>query len=83
VVGALAVYRLTRLITEDTVLEEARDVITARGGAAAEFIHCSWCVSVWVAAAWAAATVAFPRTTRAVGTALAWSAVAGFLSEKE
>jgi hypothetical protein len=89
-VGALAVHRLTRLITEDTLTGPLRVRVARRGGSTAAgpstaeaFIHCPWCVSVWVAAGWAALTVVAPAVAAPAGAALAWSSAAGLLSSLE
>lgn len=49
----------------------------------AYLITCPWCVSVWAAAALAAGLTVAPRATRAAAAVLAWSAAAGYLSERE
>lgn len=84
-VGALAVHRLTRLVTTDEVTAPARDRITeaAPEGRTAYFVTCPWCVSVWAAAGWLALTAAAPRLTRPLGVVLAWSSAAGLLSSWE
>lgn len=45
----LAVWRLTRLVTSDTISEGLRDRVAAdpRLGLLAEGLECDWCVSVW------------------------------------
>jgi hypothetical protein len=89
-VGALAVHRLTRLITEDTLTGPLRVRVARWGGStvadpstAETFIHCPWCVGVWVAAGWATLTVAAPAVAAPAGAALAWSSAAGLLSSLE
>jgi len=84
-VGGLAVYRLTRLVVEDTIAEPIRDRIVeaAPEGRLAYFLTCPWCVSVWVGFAWAGLAVAAPAVAAPVGAALAWSAAAGLLSSLE
>jgi alkylhydroperoxidase family enzyme len=84
-VGALAVHRLTRLITEDSITEPLRrPVLEDRPDSRlADFLTCPWCVSVWVAAGWLALTAAAPRIARPLGAVLAWSTAAGLLSSLE
>lgn len=84
-VGALAVYRVTRLVVEDTIADPIRNRIVeaAPEGRLAYLVTCPWCVSVWVAAGWAGLAVAAPAVAAPVGAALAWSAAAGLLSSLE
>lgn len=84
-VGALAVHRLTRLVTTDEVTAPVRDRITeaAPEGRAAYFVTCPWCVSVWAAAGWLALSAAAPRLARPLGAVLAWSSATGLLSSWE
>jgi hypothetical protein len=89
-VGALAVHRLTRLITADTITGPLRVRVARWGGSttaepspAETFINCPWCVSVWAAAGWLALTAAAPRVARPLGAVLAWSTVTGLLSSVE
>lgn len=51
-VAALAVARLTRLVTDDAILDRPRDALYRRNpdGAAAYFVGCPWCVSIWLGA---------------------------------
>lgn len=47
----LSVARLTRLITDDAILDTPRGWILERPtGSLAYFIRCPWCVSIWVGA---------------------------------
>jgi hypothetical protein len=84
-VGALAVHRLTRLVTEDTITDPLRrPVLEERPESRlADFLTCPWCVSVWVAAGWLTLTAAAPRLARPLGAVLAWSTAAGLLSSLE
>lgn len=84
-VGALAVYRLTRLVVTDEVARPLRQAVDARsdGGAGSYFITCPWCVSLWLGAGWVALRRLAPRTARTAGAALASSAVAGLLASWE
>lgn len=84
-VGALAVHRITRLVTEDSITEPLRrPVIQERPDSRlADFLTCPWCVSVWAAAGWLALTTAAPRLSRPLGAVLAWSSVTGLLASWE
>lgn len=44
-VDGLATYRLTRLITEDTITEGLREHLPSYPW------HCHWCMSIWVGGA--------------------------------
>lgn len=86
-VSGLATYRLTRLITTDEISEPLREKIwanhppdTSRLG---YLITCNWCTSVWAASALQISRMIAPKTTSAVETVLALSAVAGLLSAHE
>lgn len=91
IVDALAVYRLTRLVTADGITEDLRRSIEAwslADGApawrdkVAELVECRWCTSMW----WALGLVFFVRRTSwwpAVADALALSAVATLISGLE
>jgi hypothetical protein len=83
-VDALAVYRLSRLVTRDTILRPARRWLTARyEGMLVELVGCMWCVSVWLAAAVVALTWWLPYWWSFPATGLAFSAVAGWLGDRE
>lgn len=83
-VGALAVFRLTRLLVEDEVTRPLRERLADNAeGRLAYFVTCPWCVSVWVAAGWAGLAVAAPAVAAPAGAALAWSAASGLLSSLE
>lgn len=52
IVACGATFRLTRLLTHDRILDTPREWVDRRvGSVAAYFVHCTWCVSVWVAGA--------------------------------
>lgn len=55
--AVLATARLTRLVTDDAILDRPRDAIYRRSpdGALAYFVSCPWCVSMWLGAGVAAA----------------------------
>jgi hypothetical protein len=91
-IGALAVHRLTRLAVADEITRPLRERITRWAEGTAErraapslgyFASCPWCVSIYVAAGWAALTVTSPPLALAAGVPLAWSSVAGLLASAE
>lgn len=96
VVTALAVFRLTRLVTSDTITEPLRARVlngpttysrAQRKPSAArvrlyDFITCAWCVSMWIAAL-AVVELQYRWAWWAIFpfyVVLALSAVAGYLS---
>lgn len=91
VIDSLASYRLTKLIVDDELPRELREKLLDRlyekqdsvlAQKAAYFLTCPWCVSIYTAATVLAARKLFPRTSEAVHTALAFSAITGILEEK-
>lgn len=87
IVDALAVYRLTRLVTRDSLplVARPRDAAVRRWGdrALGYFVECPWCVSVWVAAAAVTGRVLTPTWWTPLALVLAFSAVTGWLAERE
>jgi hypothetical protein len=90
VVGALAVARLTRLITEDELTQPLRQRITGWAEGTAQrrarpavgyLVTCPWCVSPYLALGWLALTATAPASAAAAGAVLAWSEVSGLLAE--
>ena len=80
VVDALAVARLTRLVTTDEVpFGAARDLLldVAPGSKAATLVSCDWCASMWCAAAVVFARWRWPRAWAVLARVLAGSQVAG------
>lgn len=78
---ALAAFRLTRLVTADTLTERPRDALTARSDFAANLLGCPWCSGFWAAVGVVAAARLVPRQWAPVRDALAFAAVVGLLSE--
>lgn len=86
VIDALATYRITHLVTDDTVpFGRVRDFVTDRwpGSLAAEWVECPWCASVTVAAAVTLARHLIPKWWTHPATVLALSAVTGLLATWE
>jgi hypothetical protein len=84
---ALAVYRLTRLVTEDEIAEPFRDAIVERFGPpevskVAYLVHCPFCVSVYASTAVVLADMIAPRFARPVLRALALSAAVSLAYER-
>jgi hypothetical protein len=80
VVDALAVARLTRLVTTDEVpFGPARDLLldAAPDSKAATLVSCDWCAGMWCAAAVAFARWRWPRAWPVLARVLAGSQVAG------
>lgn len=48
ILGALATYRLTRLITQDRITLRIREFIEARSDFFGYLVSCDWCASIWV-----------------------------------
>jgi hypothetical protein len=46
---ALATYRLTRLVTTDTILARPREWVQARYDRLGYLVGCDWCSSIWIA----------------------------------
>lgn len=84
----LAVWRLARLITTDTIGEPLRAFIARRFGetsSAAYLFTCPWCISVWLGAVVVVPNVVWPdnRAVFAATLILAASAIAGLLATIE
>jgi Protein of unknown function (DUF1360) len=76
----LAVYRLTKLVTDDKITEDLRDLIfekLPRGHKLAYLITCGWCVSIWAGIAIFTLRKVSPETANYVSGILATSAVTG------
>lgn len=83
VVDVLAVARLTRLVTRDTITEGIRRWVRRWLGLRAfDFVTCPWCTSVWLAGGAVLATVYAGGAWRYVAYALTCSMVAGLLAER-
>ena len=86
-VDALAAYRLTRLVTVDTVpaAVAARSRVTgwARSSghpAIEELIHCPWCIGFWIASAVVVARAVTGRFWSPIARVLAFSAASGIVA---
>jgi Protein of unknown function (DUF1360) len=86
-IDALAVYRLARLLTRDSFppIARARERVLERWPESAwtELAVCPWCMSVWIAGPVIGARLLAPTPWSLLALLLAYSAVAGQLSERE
>jgi hypothetical protein len=87
-ISALATYRLTKLVIEDKILEGPRESIFAHYGdpkvsRMSYAFTCPWCVSMYAGLAVSLGDTVFPRTTKILTRALAFSAITGMLAERE
>ena len=84
VVAALAVARITRLLTEDFLTVGYRRWVVTRWGPESKmsyWVHCPWCTSVWIAAPVMPVAVLFPNVWVIAAFAIpAASHVAGLLN---
>lgn len=84
VVAALAVARLTRLLTEDFLTVGYRRWVVTRWGPESKMsylVHCPWCTSIWIAIPVMPVAVLFPNVWVIAALAIpAASHVAGLLN---
>jgi hypothetical protein len=84
-VDGLAVFRLTRLLTEDELLAPVREYIwknhSPEETKIGYFITCPWCTSIWIGGGVVAARTLAPRTWDRAARALSFSAAAGIISQ--
>jgi hypothetical protein len=86
VLYGLGTYRLTRLITRDTILESARNKIWEKRpphkSKIGYLLTCEWCMSIWVASLLIISSI-ITSATDVVVSDFALSAVAGLLTAYE
>jgi hypothetical protein len=85
-IDSLAVFRLTRLLVADSITKEPREAfqewcLKGQRLKLLELSSCPWCMSIHVAFGVVLARKIAPRAWGPIATALAFSAVAGILSE--
>lgn len=81
IVIALAVFRVSRLVVEDSITEPLRDWTLARvPDRIGELIECIWCVSFWIALAATVAYALSPSVMFWVCFPFALSAISGILA---
>lgn len=78
-VWALAVYRVTTLIVDDSILSAPRSWVVKKSEWGMQLITCPWCVSFWIAIVAVVMTAQW-RDSWYGAVVLAFSAVAGLLS---
>jgi hypothetical protein len=82
----LATYRLTRLITTDTIFEGPRERLWAKYPPhltkLGYLVTCNWCMSVWVASIVVSSAIIIPVLVY-VYAVFAVSAIAGLLTAYE
>jgi hypothetical protein len=87
VIDALAVKRLTRLVTEDQIMEPVRNWVWNRyppeSTKLGYLLTCPHCTSIWVAAGVQSARIVFPKAWSPVARALALSGVTSLIAERE
>jgi hypothetical protein len=87
VIAALAVYRVSRFITTDTLFNPIRDRIWKRFPPETSkfgyWFTCTWCTSIWVASLSEISRIINPSITLGIQTVFALSALAGLLTAYE
>lgn len=80
-----AAYRLTRLVTKDTLppVANLRDRIVDRQDAFSELIECPWCAGMWISLGAVAARRLLPKAWTPLAEALAISGAVGLISHLE
>ena len=86
-VGALATYRLSRLITRDEILSPLRNRLWKRFPPETSkfgyLFTCMWCMSIWSASILVLSGIIIFKITLYFGLVLAFSAVTGLLAAYE
>lgn len=86
VIIGLATYRLTRLVTTDTIFETLRERFWKKhppqSSKLGYLITCDWCMSIWVASVVVASVMIIPVLVY-VYAVFAVSAIAGLLTAYE
>lgn len=87
IILGLAVFRLTRLFTRDTILSGPRDRFFKRfpphSSQLGYLLTCEWCLSIWLGSLFYLSSTIAPAPTRVIATILALSAVTGLLAAYE
>jgi hypothetical protein len=87
IILGLAVFRLTRLFTRDTIVEDVRTKIWERhppeSTKVGYLLTCEWCLSIWIGSLLYLSSILMPTTTSVISTVLALSAIAGLLAAYE
>lgn len=80
---ALAVFRIFRLVSEDTILDRPRERVLRRLGEKGElFLVCPWCLGFWLSVGSWLAWLAWPHWTLVTATPFALSATVGLIASR-
>lgn len=83
---SLAVFRLTRLVTTDTILEKARELVWKKSppekNGIGYLITCNWCSSIWVSSLVFSMYKISTEPTIFVCSIFALSGVAGIITSR-
>ena len=86
VIVALAVFRITRFVTTDTVFNRLREWVWKKhppeNGGIGYLLTCNWCSSIWVALPVVLVYSANQNVTFSVACVFALSAITGIIAEK-
>lgn len=83
ILDSLAVFRLTRLILDDSITQPIRDaVLEANSPKMVELFTCPWCMSVWMGIGVVAARTIAPKAWNYPRRVLAFSAVAALIETR-
>lgn len=82
---ALAVFRLTKLVNDDTIADRPRDFVHGWLAAhdhpkAVVLLECPWCAGFWISAGCYLVKCRWPRAWNVIRYPLALSAAAGLTS---
>lgn len=83
VILGLAVFRVDRLIREDTITESLRERTVYRLSETSrlrELLSCGWCLSIWLGAAAVGSFILWPVVVIWLAFALAVSAISGLIA---
>lgn len=90
VISSLATYRLVKLVKDDKITENFREATFRRFGEPQDskvsyLVTCPWCLGIYAGAAVAFVDTMFSdsRTASVARSALAFSAIAGIMAERE
>lgn len=84
VILALAVFRVTRLLIEDSILEPLRERTTFQldpRNKFRELLECPWCLGMWISFAAAGLVLLWPAVITWLALPFALSAVVGLIAE--
>lgn len=83
----LATYRITRLITRDTITAPLRNAFWKKfppeSSRLGYLSTCEWCFSVWVGSGLVISAIIIPTVTYIIATICSVSAIAGLLTAYE